>query len=285
MITIALVTKLIQSQFPHYSSLPIHALANAGWDNYTFRLGENMLIRLPRDAEHAPPILKEFQWLPILSKQLTTTITTPVALGEPSTDYPWHWVINQWVTGETASDAVIPDKNQFAKELALFLNEFHAIDASNGPKSGAHNFYRGGELHIYDKEMQHAIFHIKNSNEKALTQALWQDALASRWEKKPVWVHGDLAIGNILVENGHLKAIIDFGQLAVGDPACDLVIAWNFLSQESRVTFKNTLQLDKHTWLRALGWACWKTRCWPVKGMDVAAILHAIHQEYLSIKS
>ena len=98
-------------------------------------------------------------------------------------------------------------------------------------------------------------------------------------------MHGDFAIGNILIENGRLKAIIDFGQLAIGDPACDLVIAWNFFSNESREVFKETVQLDKNTWIRALGWAFWKTLCWPVKGTDVQPLLNIIYQEYQKLKS
>ena len=154
-----------------------------------------------------------------------------------------------------------------------------------GPIAGPHNFYRGGSLKAYDHEMQIAISKIENARDKEIATQLWQDALSSEWQKAPVWVHGDFAIGNILIENGRLKAIIDFGQLAIGDPACDLVIAWNFFSDESREIFKETVQLDKNTWIRALGWAFWKTLCWPVKGTDVQPLLNIIYQEYQKLKS
>lgn len=110
---------------------------------------------------------------------------------------------------------------------------------------------------------------LKIKNEQEISKKLWADALSSQWENKPVWVHGDIAIGNLLVKDGKLKAIIDFGQLAIGDPACDLTIAWNLFSGKSRETFKKALALDKDTWVRAIGWAFWKTLCWPINGTDM----------------
>ena len=205
--------------------------------------------------------MKEYQWLPTLAKNLSIEITTPIALGQPSSTYPWYWTINHWIDGDTASKQNIQDMNLFAKELAEFLNEFRKIDSSGGPEAGAHNFYRGGALKAYDQEMQIAIPKIKDIDQRQIANELWNDALSTEWQQKPVWVHGDLAVGNILVYQGKLRAIIDFGQLAVGDPACDLVIAWNFFSGDSRKLFKNTVNLDQNTWKRALGWAFWKVLC------------------------
>lgn len=279
----ALVQRLIQDQFPEWQSLPITAVANSGWDNRTFHLGTEMLVRLPCDEQHAPPIIKEYQWLPKLAKKLSIEITTPIALGQPSSIYPWHWTINRWIEGETVTPQNITDVNQFAKELARFLNEFRSIESFGGPEAGAHNFYRGGFLKAYDHEMQIAIPKIKDTTQREIATALWRDALSSEWQHKPVWVHGDLAVGNIVVYEGKLRAIIDFGQLAVGDPACDLVIAWNFFSGDSRQQFKNTVNLDQKTWVRALGWAFWKVLCWPVKGTDIQAVLQDIYDEYNKI--
>lgn len=282
-ITEELVKQLIHEQFPDWQGLPVQGVANSGWDNRTFHLGTEMLIRLPCDEEHAPPIMKEYQWLPTLAKNLSIEITTPIALGQPSSTYPWYWTINHWIDGDAASKQNIQDMNLFAKELAEFLNEFRKIDSSDGPEAGAHNFYRGGSLKAYDHEMQIAIPKIKDIDQRQTATALWSDALSSEWQQKPVWVHGDLAVGNILVYQGKLRAIIDFGQLAVGDPACDLVIAWNFFSGDSRKLFKNTVNLDQNTWKRALGWAFWKVLCWPVKGTNVQEVLQDIYDEYGSM--
>ncbi len=275
-----LAQQLVMNQFPQWSDLPIKMVKQSGWDNRTFHLGEEMTIRLPSNEEYAPQILKEFHWLPILQKHITCQITAPVALGQPSEYYPWHWSINQWIYGETASVDRIKDLNQFARDLGAFLTEFQNIDATGGPIAGAHNFYRGGDLSVYDDEMRQAIAKIDIKKEQKVANQLWNDALSSRWECKPVWVHGDIAIGNLLVKNGMLKAIIDFGQLAVGDPACDLAIAWNLFTGESRTTFQKTISLDRNTWVRALGWTFWKTLCWPIKGTDVKRIIQDIFDDY-----
>lgn len=275
-----LAKNLIQEQFPDWQSLPIQPVKNSGWDNRTFHLGSNMVIRIPCDAEHAPPIIKEYEWLPKLARQISIPITTPIALGQPSAECPWHWSINRWIEGETASLHNIRDLNHFAKHLGEFLTEFQSLDSTHGPIAGPHNFYRGGPLKAYDHEMQIALPKIDDVQEQKIAKALWQDALSSVWEHQPVWVHGDLAVGNLLVDNGQLKAVIDFGQLAIGDPACDLAIAWNFFTGESRETFKKSIALDQNTWIRALGWTFLKALCWPVKGMDVQRIIHDVYQDY-----
>lgn len=275
-----LVKRLIIQQFPEWQNLPIRAVAESGWDNRTFHLGDEMLVRLPKDAEHAPPILKEYKWLTILAKKISIPITIPVALGHPSEIYPWHWVVNSWLAGSVASHKSIKNLNAFAKSLGEFLREFQSIDTTDGPKAGTHNFFRGGLLNVYDSEVRDAISKIINPQQKVLATRLWEHAISTEWQGLPVWVHGDLAVGNILVNDGKLSGIIDFGQLAVGEPACDLVIAWNFLSGESRDTFKNTVGLDKDTWIRAMGWVLWKTLCHPVKGTDVKSVLQDIYSDY-----
>lgn len=279
-----LVQKLIAEQFPQWQALSICPVAQSGWDNRTFRLGEGLVIRLPSDKQYEPQIEKEYKWLPWLSTQLSFQITEPIALGKPSSTYPWHWSINCWIEGESASRQNIHGMKCFAEALGKGLKEFQSLDITEGPKAGAHNFYRGGSLKVYDHEMLMAIPKIKNSYERSLAISLWQDARSSEWRLSPVWVHGDIAAGNILVRNGSLQAIIDFGQLAIGDPACDLVIAWNFFSDEERAVFKASVQLDKDTWMRALGWAFWKTLCWPIKDTDVKKVLHEIYADYNVLK-
>ncbi|CAG8641393.1 38760_t:CDS:2 [Gigaspora margarita] len=185
-----LVQSLIKDQFPEYAFLPICQVKKSGHDNRTFRLGDKMAVRLPIGKDYAPQVEKELFWLPRLKRYLSLPISTPLAKGKPTKDYPFP-----------------------------FLKELQAIDASKEPAAGKHNFYR---------------------------------------VKKNVWVHGDIAIGNLLVKDGKLCGVIDFGMLGVGDPSCDFVIAWTFLDKKSRKTFFKELSCDKETWSRARGWALWK---------------------------
>ena len=278
-----LAKRLIRLQFPQWQHLRIQAVKQSGWDNRTFHLGDDMSIRLPSDEEYAPQILKEFKWLPILAQGLSAQITTPIALGLPCKEYPWHWSINKWLEGEPSSVESINDMNQFAMQLGRFLNEFHQIDATGGPPAGEHNFYRGGALSAYDDEMRKAIPLIQNPEVKNLVEQLWNEAISSFWKEGPVWVHGDIAVGNLLVKQGALSAIIDFGQLAIGDPACDLAITWNLFTGDSRKVFRSSLPLDRDTWVRALGWTLWKALCWPIKGTDVKRIINDVLKDFSSI--
>ncbi|KAA1188790.1 aminoglycoside phosphotransferase family protein [Paenibacillus sp. B2(2019)] len=257
-ITVDLVARLINEQFPAWSDLEIRPVKFSGNDNRTFHLGEHMSVRLPSAAAYAPQVEKEQQWLPILSKELTLPIQIPLVKGEPNEEYPLPWSINEWVEGETLTHQNINDLNQFARDLGAFLIELQSIDASRGPLAGEHNFYRGGSLAVYDEESRHAIEHNKDIFKEDLLREIWELALDSKWNSKPVWVHGDIAPGNLLVKDGKLCAVIDFGILGVGDPACDAAMAWTFFDEDSRKVFKDVLQMDEETWNRARGWALWK---------------------------
>ncbi|VEB33877.1 aminoglycoside phosphotransferase family protein [Legionella cherrii] len=257
-IDVSLVHRLIQSQFPQWSALSIQPVEFSGWDNRTFHLGSDMTVRLPSDAFYALQVEKEQRWLPYLASHLSLPIPIPLAKGEPAVDYPWPWSIYRWIKGQTASIARIDEMNRFAADLAQFLLQLQGINASGGPVAGEHSFYRGGALSTYDAETQEAIKILRHQVDSGTLSAIWSEALSEAWRSAPVWVHGDIAPGNLLVKEGRLCAVIDFGQLAVGDPACDLVIAWTFFKAESRQVFRKTLQLDKATWARARGWALWK---------------------------
>ncbi|USK74332.1 aminoglycoside phosphotransferase family protein [Peribacillus frigoritolerans] len=257
-IDVDLVSKLINSQFPEWSNLEIKPVKKSGNDNKTFHLGNSMSVRLPSDEAYVPQVEKEQKWLPILAKHLSTQISEQLAKGEPSEDYPHPWSVNKWLDGETLSLENIDDSNQFANDLGEFLVELQSIDASEGPLAGEHNFYRGGDIVVYDDECRDAINNNVNTFNKHLLKEIWELALTSKWAGEPVWVHGDIAPGNILIENGKLCAIIDFGILGVGDPSCDAAMAWTFFDDSSRKTFKNALNFDAETWNRARGWALWK---------------------------
>ncbi|PLS01953.1 aminoglycoside phosphotransferase family protein [Neobacillus cucumis] len=257
-INVDLVRNLIKEQFPEWSNLEIKPVKNGGHDNRTFHLGENMIARLPSAEWYVPQVEKEHKWLSVLSKQLSLPISIPLAKGKPNKDYPSPWSIYKWVEGETVTLENIVDLNQFAKDLGGFLVELQSIDASEGPVAGIHNFYRGGDLAVYNEQSKNAIENNKEIFNELLLKEIWELSLDSKWDSDPVWLHGDVAPGNILVKNGKLCAVIDFGVLGVGDPSCDAAMAWTFFDDTSRKVFKTTLKMDEETWNRARGWALWK---------------------------
>ena len=253
-----LVRRLVVTQFPQWKDLPIRAVIPGGWDNRTFRLGNDMLVRMPSTADYEAQVEKEHQWLPKLAPLLPLPIPVPLGLGEPVNGYPWKWSIYAWLPGETATPSRITDLSDFATNLAQFLIALQSIDSTSGPAPGPHSFYRGGPLTTYDNETCQAITALKDKIDTSTATEIWEAALTTQWTNPPVWVHGDISIGNLLVQNGRLSAVIDFGQLTVGDPACDLAIAWTFFNGKSRDAFRSTLSLDNATWVRGRGWALWK---------------------------
>ncbi|MDZ4323232.1 MAG: aminoglycoside phosphotransferase family protein [Alphaproteobacteria bacterium] len=257
-IDVSLVRRLITTQFPQWADLPVESVAVGGWDNRTFHLGDQMLIRMPSAEEYAMKVEKEQMWLQRLAPLLPLPIPTPLAMGEPGEGYPWRWSIYRWIEGETASIKHIADLCQFATALAEFLSALQRIDTTGGPMAGPHNFYRGGLLSTYDAETRQAILILGDKIDAELVTTIWDTALASTWTASPVWVHGDVSTGNLLVREGKLSAVIDFGGLGIGDPACDLAIAWTLFKGESREAFRAALPLDKDTWARGRGWTLWK---------------------------
>jgi aminoglycoside phosphotransferase (APT) family kinase protein len=201
---------------------------------------------------------KEQAWLPRLAPQLPLPIPTPLAKGKPGCGYPWPWSIYGWIEGEAAAAGPIEDPIRFAADLAGFLRALHGIAATGGPPPGAHNFQRGGMLATYDAETREAIVALGEKIDAPAVTAVWDAALAATWRDLPVWLHGDFTAGNLLVRDGRLSAVIDFGCAAVGDPACDLAIAWTFLAGEARETFRAALPLGKGAWARGRGWTLWK---------------------------
>jgi aminoglycoside phosphotransferase (APT) family kinase protein len=257
-IHLSLVGRLIAEQFPEWAHLPVKPVEFSGWDNRTFRLGDDMTVRLPSAQAYAAQVEKEQQWLPRLAQHLPLTIPTPIAMGVPSHEYPWHWSIYRWIDGENATIDSIADLNEFADQLSKFLNALQQIDSSGGPPPGLHNFYRGGSVSIYDEETRKAIANLDGKIDTSAVTAVWEAALKAAWNGPPVWIHGDVHATNLLVKDGRLCAVIDFGCSAVGDPACDLTIAWTLFSGKSREIFRAGLMVDDNTWSRARGWALWK---------------------------
>lgn len=171
---------------------------------------------------------------------------------------PFNWGIYKWIEGETLTYKNILNLDLLAIDLAKFLKELQSIDATLGPKAGKHNFYRGGSLNTYDDETRIALKNLKNIFDTNSLENIWKKCLKSKYTNKPVWIHGDIAVGNLLIKDGRLSAVIDFGILGTGDPACDYVMAWTFFSNKSREIFKSHLNCDEETFERAKGWALWK---------------------------
>jgi aminoglycoside phosphotransferase (APT) family kinase protein len=254
----ALVRRLVANQFPHWAGLPIRAVENGGWCNRVFHLGEDMIVRLPRHIAYIAQVEKEHRWLPILQPRLPLPIPTPLAMGQPAEGYSWVWSIYRWLAGETAAPERIADMRDFAASLGSFLTAMHNIDSTGGPPAGPHSFYRGGALATYDAQTQEALAILKGKIDIAAARRVWEAALATTWTAAPVWIHGDVSVGNLLVRDGRLHAVIDFGNMAVGDPACDLAMAWTLFENKSRDAFRAALPLDVDTWARGRGWVLWK---------------------------
>jgi aminoglycoside phosphotransferase (APT) family kinase protein len=252
------VHRLIRAQFPQWADLPIRAVEAGGVDNRTFRLGDDMTVRLPSAAGYAAQVDKEQRWLPLLAPQLPLPIPAPLARGSPAEGYPFDWSVYRWLDGETAVRERIHDLVAFATTLADFLIALQRIDPTGAPPAGRHSFFRGCPLTVYDAETRSAIDQLHGDVHEAAATAVWDAAVVAARPAVPVWFHGDVAAGNLLVRNGWLAAVIDFGCCGVGDPACDLAIAWTLLSDESRNAFQSALGVDAATWARGRGWALWK---------------------------
>lgn len=257
-ITTELVRQLVVTQFPQWSNLQIRTVEFSGWDNRTFHLGETMVIRLPSAEGYAPQAEKEQRWLPILADKLPLTIPRLLAKGDSDNIFPWKWGIYRWIEGETVDVKLITNLLAFAKSLAQFLHSLQQISTNGAPTAGKHSFFRGASLLVYDKETRFAIAKLKEEIDTHFAIRIWEDALCCKWEGSPVWFHGDVASDNLIVKDEQLSAVIDFGCCGVGDPSCDLAIAWTLLFGKSRKEFRTELNVDDGTWSRGRGWALWK---------------------------
>ena len=253
---LSLVVRLLTTQFPQWAGLPIAPVPSAGTDNALYRLGDNMAVRIPRIHWATGQVDKEHQWLPRLAPFLELAIPFPLAKGKPGEGYPWHWSIYRWLEGENATIDRIANPLQAATDLAQFIAALQRINATGGPPPGPHNFYRGEPLALRDTRTRDAIETLRGTFDVDAVTTLWDAAIeAPVWRGPPVWLHGDLQSGNLLAVQGRLSAVIDFGGLGVGDPACDVMAAWMFLSAETRGAFRAALQVDNATWARGRGWA------------------------------
>ena len=277
---------LIARQFPAWASLPIRPVARSGWDNHTFHLGTELLIRLPSGAGYAAQVAKEQHWLPQLAPALPVAIPEPIAQGEADASFPYDWSVYRWLPGAALADASkVPA--QLPAQLATFLTALQGIDSTGGPGYGEHNHQRGGPLAFYAAQAEQAIAHLSEQSDTRWATSAMAAALASRNSPPDCWLHGDIAPGNLLIGDTGLCGVIDFGLLAVGDPACDYAIAWTTFDTAQRATFRDALAVDKATWHRARGWALWKALIvhaglangQPQAAADAVTTLAAIREE------
>lgn len=253
-LTPAAVARLIAAQFPRWAGLAVRPVATPGWDNLSFRLGDEMAVRLPSAARYAPQVAKEAAILTRL-RALPVAVPEVLATGVPAAGYPFPWSVRRWIEGDPACGGTLADPCRLARALADVLGALHRLDTVGGPPPGAHSFHRGGTLVVYAGEVTEMLSAIGSP---AAAGAVWQAALAARFAGPSVWVHGDVAPGNLLLRDDGLCALIDWGSAAVGDPACDLAVAWTLFEGPSRRAFRDALAQPPSAWARARGWALWK---------------------------
>ncbi|WP_245740993.1 aminoglycoside phosphotransferase family protein [Nonomuraea maritima] len=252
-INAALVRRLVDTQFPQWAALPLELLDPAGSDHVIYRLGGQLSVRIPRHGGAIGQAEKELEWLPRLAPHLPLAIPVPVAVGEPDFGYPWRWAVSRWLEGEVATVEALADSSSAAVQLAEFLaalQQFRSEDVE------ARDDLTAQPLASRDRATRAAIARTHDVFDATAMTDLWNAAMsAPEWDRPPVWFHGDFHTGNLLTLDGRLSAVIDFGGLGIGDPACDLMIAYTLLSADSRAVFRATLDVDDATWTRGRGWA------------------------------
>ena len=234
------------------AGLAVEPVESAGWDNAIFRLGPELAVRLPLRRVSAKHVRNEHRWLPVLAPYLPLAVPVPAGEGVPGEGYPWHWTVCRWLSGELAAVAPVADLAQAASSLAEFVVALQAID----PTGGVVHEFRGVSLAAHDHNARAAAAVLQRSIDTRPLMEVWEIALAEpTWTGRPLWIHADLHPANLLVKDHELSAVIDFGLLGVGDPACDLMVAWMYLSAESRDVFRRQLAVDDASWSRGRGWA------------------------------
>jgi aminoglycoside phosphotransferase (APT) family kinase protein len=249
---VELVRRLVEAQFPQWAALPVEPVPFHGTDNALFRLGDDKVARLPTRPRTVMTLEKERRWLPRLAPHLPLAVPEPLAEGAPGEGYPFTWSVYRWLPGATGIQTPLADFERAAVDLAGFVTALQRIDPAGGPGPGEHNFGRGEPLVNRDEAVRAAIAKL-GAHDRI---AAWEEALSvPEWERRPVWIHGDLDARNVLVEDGRLSAVLDFGSVGVGDPACDVMVAWKLFDGRSREVFRRELAVDDATWARARGWA------------------------------
>jgi aminoglycoside phosphotransferase (APT) family kinase protein len=247
-----LVRSLIADQHPDLSGLPLEYV-HAGWDNALWRLGDELLVRLPRRAQAAPLVLNEQRWLPALAPLLPLPVPAPVRVGWPTTDYPWSWSIVAWLSGSPGDQTSISNSGDAAQRLGHFLQALHRPAPFDAPL----NPYRGVPLVQRSATLDDRLVELAGEIDVDATRRVWDRACAAPpWPHSPTWLHGDLHPANTLIADGTLVGVLDFGDIGAGDPATDLAAAVMLLPRSADATFVRSYGgVDPDLEARCLGWA------------------------------
>jgi aminoglycoside phosphotransferase (APT) family kinase protein len=247
-----LVHALLAAQHPDLADRPLRLLAN-GWDNVSYRLGGDLVVRLPRREVAAVLLEHEQRWLPALAPRLSLPIPAPVRVGRPQGAYPWSWSVVPWWPGRIAASTPIADPAAEARRLGAFTAGLHRPAPADAPV----NPVRGGPLHERAFAVEERLERLAAVVDAKAVHRRWEQSVAAApWSSPPVWLHGDLHTANLLVDDGAISAVIDFGDITGGDPATDLAVAWMLFEADDRETFRQACGTsDDDTWQRARGWA------------------------------
>jgi aminoglycoside phosphotransferase (APT) family kinase protein len=249
-----LVRRLIAGQFPQWAGLAVEQFPSGGTVNAMYRLGDDMVVRLPLVQGGADDVLLERTWLSRLALRLPTPVPEVLGDGEPAEGYPWPWSVCRWLAGKNPEADALSEPVLLAEDLAEFVAAMRSITLPGAPQA-----HRGGPVASLDAETRAAIGELRGIPQEGVdcdaATAVWEEALrAPGWDGPPVWLHADLMPGNLLVDGGgRLTSVIDFGCLGMGDPACDLFPAWNLLPVNAREVFRDALRVDDASWIRGRG--------------------------------
>jgi aminoglycoside phosphotransferase (APT) family kinase protein len=250
----SLLHRLLVEQAPEQAELPLRTVDSGGTEHAVFRVGGELAVRMPLHPNGVGGLLKEIRWLPVLAPHLTIEVPEIVMTGRPSGDYPFPWVMVRWIPGEDALTGRIDSMSDAAETLGRFVAQLRRIDTTGTPVPGTEGFHRGGPLAERDDAFRDALARCEGLLDVEVVRAVWEDALAApEWTGPPVWLHADLIPGNLLLRDGRLVAVVDFGTLSTGDPAYDVTPAWHVLDRDGRAVFRRLVDADGPTWRRAQG--------------------------------